>query len=54
MEFDKPPPVEPHVLGQQHLEPDIEMRDGLEEHNPPAEGKRETKGDNLWYGLERI
>lgn len=47
MEFDKPE-SEPHVLAQQHLEPDIEMRDGLEEPNTPAEGKREMKGDNLW------
>jgi hypothetical protein len=46
MEFDKPQTAEPHVMGS-HLEPDVEMRDG-EEANPPAEGKRETKGDNLW------
>lgn len=49
MDFDKPDPNEPHVTGH-HVEPDIEMRDGLEEPNTPAEGKRELKGENLWYG----
>ena len=46
MDYDKPQNAEPHVMGQ-HLELDIEMRDG-DEANQPSGGKRETKGDNLW------
>lgn len=48
----KPEAVEPQVYGHHLVQPDSVIHDGLDDMGPAAtgEGRREQKGDSLWYG----